>query len=474
MTREQTPYIDIFLTNEMVCCTAFRHNEPIHQQPFAMAYTVDDRWVYGQDAISYAQQYPERAILSLSRLLDDEKEMQIAGKTFSSIALLVYYFQQIDMHTSRSMGNTPEAYTLTARNGLTLFQKSRLHKVMEMASMVCKRIHTYTDNIALHLEHTHPADDRYALCIYMDRTTCGLGLYMPGNGVSESLAKQETRSVADESLLPYLISNIAKKYADTGRDSTRLDYPKLAEECSRILHTLDTPGSRTVYLTAVGEPQSSLTLPLDTTEIYGWINPYIDYFLQQLDHLLTGCTLDEIWIDAPGISYTVLQAALHRTLGKTIRKATDTARNGAGLLHGILTGEIKDLLFLDSLPHEITVLLWDGNHHTLVDRHITIPKKNSIRFRVCTHKNHIEIPLFADGRFIGGLVMSSGAKAGNDPLEIEVTIDIHTNEKIMASSTIIGGAHTAVSITLPTEYAMETNFIDNDIFTSALELRTRD
>lgn len=468
--KDPAPYIDIFLTNEKVCCTAFQHNEPIHQQPFAMAYTTDDRWLYGQEAISYAQQYPERAILSFSRLLDDKQEIQIADKTFVRIALLVYYFQQIEMHTSRSMGNTPEAYTVTVRNGLTLFQKSRLQKAMEMASMVSKRIHTYTDNIALHLEHTHPADDRHALCIYMDRTTCGLGLYELGDGVSMSLAKQETPPVADESLLPYLISNIAKKYADTGRDSTRLDYPKLAEECSRILHTLDTPGSRTVYLTAIGEPQSSLTLPLDTTEIYGWINPYIDYFLQQLDHLLTGCILDEIWIDAPGISYTVLQAALHRTLGKTIRKATDTARNGAGLLHGILTGEIKDLLFMDSFPHEITVKLRDGNHHTLVDRHITTPTKNREWFRVCTHKNHIEIPLFADRRFIGGLVMSAGAKAGNDPLEIEVAIDIHTNEKIMASSTIIGAAHTAVSITLPTAYAMEKNFIDNDIFNSELEL----
>ena len=122
MTRKQAPFVDIFLTNEMVSCTIFQHPDPINQQPFAMAYAMDNKWLYGQEAANYAKQYPQSAVLSLSKLLGDEKEIQIADKTFSTTALIVYDLQQIDRQVHRCLGTSAHAYTVTVSNSLDLFK----------------------------------------------------------------------------------------------------------------------------------------------------------------------------------------------------------------------------------------------------------------------------------------------------------------------------------------------------------------
>lgn len=483
MTTDQT-YINIFLSDRLISLSRGENGtsvllqdtdspDTINLQPFAMAYTMDDRWLYGADATRYAKRYPERAILSLAVLLGEEREIHLAGKTFLAVALLVYYFQEIDRKVRQYLDQAAIKYTLTLPNGITLFQRSTVCKAMQMASMEMGRIHRYTDHISLYLEYTlKPETDPYCLCIFIDRYSCGLGLYELGNGVTESVATEETSTVSDASLIPYLASNLVRKYTESGKDATHLNYPKLVTECERILATPDVSGVRGVYFSEVGTSEIEHLLRIEAAEIYSWITAHLDKVLHSIDKMLVDAgradSPDEIWIDAEGIDYTTFAFVLAKKFGKPIRAANGAARKGAAVFHGVLTGEVRDVLFLGSLSHDIGVLLKDGSLVSLIAKNKTIPTKRSEMFCISTNQNHIEIPIFADGRFIGGQLLPIGTVPADEPVNIEVTIDVDANTNIQVSSKIKGDLSTERTLSLPTEYAMEKNFKDTTIFTSEL------
>lgn len=481
---EEITYVDIFLSSEIVYyiknknydevnTTDNNYFDEINHQSFAMAYDIENKWLYGKTASNFAKRYPERAILSFSKLLHDETEIQIAEYTFSPISLIVYFLQQIDYRVKQSTRAIAPSYTITVSNDINLVQRETIIKAMNMASMKIDKILRHTDQMAVYSNYLSPNIDANILYLFIQRSSCDLGLYNHNGNIIESIAKDSTVPISDASFIPLLTSNLLHKYIETGKDYTLINYPHLVKESERIIASLDVEGIRKVSFIEANSSKIEYSLHIESDEIYSWIKSPIEKIIYKIEQILTltdnSTPLKAICVDTETSSYNVLKHALKGRIQTPIQDAIGYTKKGVGIHKSYLHGYTKDRLFLDSFPYEISTILQNGNVLPILKKHTTIPTKCTTYLWTSSTQSLIEIPLFANGTFIGGQLISVNSRQDTDDLKIEITIEIDHRGIVTAFSSIEGLPHTETTLQLPTPYAAENYFTNKNIFVSSLK-----
>jgi len=131
---------------------------------------------------------------------------------------------------------------------------------------------------------------------------------------------------------------------------------------------------------------------------------------------------------------------------------------GATILAGILTGDLKDVLLLDVMPSSYGVGMQGGTFSTVIERDTTVPTKHSQLFTTTVdNQGTIGIDLFhgngklcADNTYVGHIDLDGIPPAPKGVPQIEVTFDADPNMIVRAIARDLGtGREREVTIRSP-------------------------
>jgi molecular chaperone DnaK len=149
--------------------------------------------------------------------------------------------------------------------------------------------------------------------------------------------------------------------------------------------------------------------------------------------------IDEVLLVGGGSLMPGIKDIARHMFGKTPRTPAnpfEAIAQGAAIQAGVLSGHVKDVLLLDTLPHPLGIEDADGNAVTLIDANTTLPTKASSSFKLATATaTSAEVNVLegygktaSENRSLTRLIMQ-GLPQSHD-VEVEVSIDIDANSVV--------------------------------------------
>lgn len=437
-------------------------------QPFAISYCKKDQWLYGSAAVAYARDHYGSTVLSIYDIINKNEKIQLNGQTFEPYVILAKLFERIEADVKNHLGPGVK-YTLTLPNDWDLQSVKIIEKAIAATSIHLQNVIKITDCMALNYMFRNPAiEDLKICCLYLDNRAINIGYYEIGNGFVESIATTASRNLNTNLLINKLITFCISEYKAKGFTGYNIDVAYLKAKCEQAFRAVFVNKSVTIIVTDQTDQQKSVYIELTREKLFKIVKPQFD----DLNNLIQKtCSFtdnpDMILLDTANYSTPYLLNILKNTFPCSITAVSNYVRQGGALYSGIKGGQIADLLLLESLSVDISILLKNGKKEKLIDANTTIPTMKTQKFSGKARKNYIEVPVFSNDHFIGGHVIFLNSAEQDQNYNLLVTISIDVNKKIKLDVNIEAVAHKNESLILPTEYSLTQN---STYITSELEV----
>jgi len=217
---------------------------------------------------------------------------------------------------------------------------------------------------------------------------------------------------------------------------------------------LSDSSSTRIYLPAfikrAGRTYDDLDFTLTRDNFIHLLDPFLKRILSLIDEAqkiseLTFRQIDKLILVGGSSRIPKIREMISQYIGLQPQGNIDPEQciaKGAAAYAGVLQGNMKDMLLLDTFPCSLSVESSDGLAQVLIPRNTTIPKVSSKTFSTTRdNQTEIEIRVFEgeskhakSNIFIGKLILSGIPSAKKGVPQIEFTLDIDANGTIWASA----------------------------------------
>jgi molecular chaperone DnaK len=288
-----------------------------------------------------------------------------------------------------------------------------------------------------------------------------------GDGVCEVKAVAGDGKIGgddfDQVICDYILESAQKRIGDSDRLNSSQQII-LRESAIRAKAELSVAESSRIFLPGFFWATSQKYCDLDTTltrntffDLSKSLLSHTEKVLRQAISAAHVDKYDDVLLIGGSSRIPAVRDVVRGVLGREPRFGIDpesAVAQGAGILGGVLSGKIKDMLLLDVFPKNLSVATDDGVLSVLIERNTTTPTRKSQIFTT-TVDNQIEISvsvyegegLRADQDvFVGRLTLSGIPQAPHGVPRIEVTLDIDANHILHVSAKDLGTGREASAL----------------------------
>ena len=265
-------------------------------------------------------------------------------------------------------------------------------------------------------------------------------------GVAEVLSVSCDLKLGENSIDKTLTNLVINKYKEQEKFGLNFGISetlRLMEECEEAKIDLNQSLSTEIFipnLFQIDDKPKDLRIGINRVDFENAIKPIIDKILRLMDDALsqsftTKEYISKIIISGRGSRLHSIRAAIEGYFGIKVNPVYDPSEivaEGAALLAGVLQGDIKNLLLLNSISLDLYVQLENGEPRELYKRNLTIPTFKTIEYdNVVSYRDYVTFRIFEDVRdqnepileYKVNIINSSSKKVNRIIVKLEVDSD---------------------------------------------------
>ena len=456
-----------------------------YYEPSIFGLSENGEHIFGEKAEILQLTKPENAISHIKRKLTVDGNFNINGKKFKAqeIAGLImnkiknnavtFLNEQVKNQTINSMkensvivqdslisdfflekGNVMEFrdVVLSVPAGFDDSQKRATYDAAEIAGLNVKRLIAEPSAAGLYYDfNTNKKIEGKVLVVDLGGGTLDLSIMEVGEGVYEVLSVGGDTNLGgkdiDDLIYNHFVNEIQVIHGKSIKRN-HLDGKRLLESCEKLKIRLSDSITETIEIYHLANlPSIKINLTRDKLEEIA--KPIIDRYSNCIDSLLKESNVKiDYYLFIGNATYMPLIKSKTKEIVKNSSELKGTlpgtaVASGAACLAAVLSGDIKEKLLLDVIPHSLGIELEGEKFEILIDKNTTIPTKKNKEFTT-TKDNQSKVDIFVYqgessiakvNKLIGYFCLEGIPPATKGIPKIDVGFDIDVNGILRVSAT---------------------------------------
>lgn len=296
-----------------------------------------------------------------------------------------------------------------------------------------------------------------AIVVDIGGGTTDVSVVVYGDGVIEVKATVGDHYIGgddfDDLIVDHIKSVLKRKYKDTRPFSTIREFVLRNVATAAKIELSDSLSSR-IFLPAFirqdGKKYSDFDITLTRKQFNKFIDPFLKRILSLIDDAqknsgITFKQIDKLILVGGTSRIPKIREIISQHIGLQPQGNIDPVQcvaKGAAAYAGVLQGNIKDMLLLETFSSSLSVEGPNGFAQVIIPKDTIIPTKSTKIFSTTRDfQEEIEVRIFEgeseqvkNNTYVGKLILSGIPLAQKGTPQIEVTLEIHVNKTINAEA----------------------------------------
>ena len=254
----------------------------------------------------------------------------------------------------------------------------------------------------------------------------------------------------DKKIIEYLVDTYKKREGiDIAKDALALQ--RLKEAVERAKHELSTTLETEVNLPYISSDASGpkhFLLKLTRAKLEDLVSEFIDRSIKLIEETVTAASpkgaglklseIDEIILVGGQTRMPAIQEAVKKLFNKEPHQGInpdEVVATGAAIQAGIMQGDVKDILLLDTTPLTLSLETLGSVATPMIQKNTTIPtSKTQVFSTAADNQTSVEIhicqgerPMVADNKTLARFILDGIPPSPRGMPQVEVTFDIDAN-----------------------------------------------
>jgi len=446
--------IDLGTTNSVMAVmeggkpTVITNAEGSRTTPSIVAFSKTGERLVGQLAKRQAILNPERTVISIKRLMGEDKKIKIDDREYTPQEISAMILRKFADDASAYLGEKVTSAVITVPAYFNDAQRQATKDAGKIAGLEVLRIVNEPTAAALAygLEKEKPEK---VLVFDLGGGTFDVSILEIGDGVHEVLATSgDTRLGGDdfdEKIMNWLCDEFKKQEGiDLRNDKQAMQ--RLKEGAEKAKCELSSVVETTInlpFITADANGPKHLDFQLTRAKFEELCHDLLERCKKPVEQAIKDAgvskgEIDEVVLVGGSTRIPSVQALVKEYTGKEPNQSVnpdEVVAVGAAVQAGVLAGEVKDIVLLDVTPLTLGIETLGSVSTPLVPRNTTIPVSKSQVFSTADDNQtavdiHIlqgERPMAKDNKTLGMFRLDGIPPAMKGMPQIEVTFDIDAN-----------------------------------------------
>jgi len=446
--------IDLGTTNSVMAVmeggkpTVITNAEGSRTTPSIVAFSKTGERLVGQLAKRQAILNPERTVISIKRLMGEDKKIKIDDREYTPQEISAMILRKFADDASAYLGEKVTSAVITVPAYFNDAQRQATKDAGKIAGLEVLRIVNEPTAAALAygLEKEKPEK---VLVFDLGGGTFDVSILEIGDGVHEVLATSgDTRLGGDdfdEKIMNWLCDEFKKQEGiDLRNDKQAMQ--RLKEGAEKAKCELSSVVETTInlpFITADANGPKHLDFQLTRARFEELCHDLLERCKKPVEQAIKDAgvskgEIDEVVLVGGSTRIPSVQALVKEYTGKEPNQSVnpdEVVAVGAAVQAGVLAGEVKDIVLLDVTPLTLGIETLGSVSTPLVPRNTTIPVSKSQVFSTADDNQtavdiHIlqgERPMAKDNKTLGMFRLDGIPPAMKGMPQIEVTFDIDAN-----------------------------------------------
>ncbi|MFD4606412.1 Hsp70 family protein [Streptomyces sp. NPDC058464] len=422
--------------------------------PSVVAFAEGGATLVGQAGEQYAADHPDRVAVSALRHLGEAarhwkfpQEGDIGGRTYTVQEITARLLAELKRNAEAHLGEEVTGAVVAIPASFGQAQRQAVVEACQIAGLNLLRMVPATLAPALATLSDRTGDETVAV-LDVGAGACQVSVLEVGEGLVEVKATRGDTGLGGDDFDTAVLQHLAegfKKANGVDLTSDAAAYRRLRDAARRARTELSTATQTSISL-----PGISGTLDLKDTLTRSQLQTLTEPLVSKCSALLrdamtgAGSTVGQVLLLGGVTAMPALQEMVREVTGKNPERVTADERvaAGAAVQAGVLTGEVKDILVLDTTVHSLAWETLGGVATKLIPRDTTIPTRTSEAVSTAAdNQSSVEVhllqgerPMARDNQSITRVHLTDIAPAPRGVPQIEVTFDIDANGMVRAST----------------------------------------
>ncbi|WP_413306664.1 Hsp70 family protein [Bacillus sp. 1P10SD] len=472
--------IDLGVSNTRVCFLIKNEFSPVITFPSFLSY-IDGDWEIGSLAKNAASSNTQ-TFSGLIQGIGKNKAYIIDEKNYTGEELLGRYLNCINDLLEESLGERMEKCVITSSNlDDYIFTKALKDTLKRFSGLEVLRVIGQAKALGLAYGKEIKKEDETILFVNIGGGSLDIAVMNIGEGVHEVVTHSDDFELGGEHfdlvIVHHLLKEFNEKYQlDLSKDPMAVRRLKHAAENGKI--ELASISSTNILLPDIyvnGEHSYRIESTLTIDKFEQLISHLVDKIKLKIENVLFDSKIVPDDIDRIVLSGGSSQIPMISTIFGSEKPVeildADLAVKGTALQAGLLTGDLKDMVFLDATGHSIGIQTASQSIMELVKPYTTIPASHSNVFTTTRdHQTEMDFHILlgnqtqiSKNKTLVFFQIKDLPKAPKGELQIELTIEIDKNHLFRIKVQDLVSGQILKSLTLTKEAARNDIHFKNEI-----------
>ena len=346
-----------------------------------------------EDAQNHAIRHPEDTAASFKRRMGGDRLFQLGDMAFTPQLLTALVLRRLRKDAEDYLGGDPTEAIITVPNSYTSLQRKAVIDAARMAGLQVKRLLNNCSAAVLDIGVQRPGEHTYLICD-LGSSSFDVSVICAGDGVAEVLASAGDTGLGGDQFTECIVNWMLDQFLQ----AEKIDLSKNPESLARVRQAAETAKKdlselqwTRIFIPSIAVREGQV-LHLEQTltrsvfhQASAFLRERARGMLQDVvgDAGLSPMDIEQVFFVGGGSRMPAMQDTIRQILGKDLQPVEspeDAVARGAAVQAGVLNGDVKNVLLLETTAHSLGIETAGGVFTKMIPRNTTYPTARNQTF----------------------------------------------------------------------------------------------